>query len=110
MQRDSNLANLLYISPASDRIMNTYIFPVNDASAPTDLSAPPVPVQCCELCHGNAAPKGLYEDVGRTTPFTNCDVFYLEFVPSVGWVCAFASATPTVPATTPGHVLGYFVR
>ena len=107
---DGDKASLLYISPASDRVMNTYIYPITDASAPTDLSAPPVPTQCCELCHGNAAPKTLYEDVGRTTPFTNCDVFYLEFVPSVGWVCAFASGTPSVHNPTPGHVLGYFVR
>ena len=107
---DGDKASLLYIAPASDRAMNTYIYPITDASAPTDFSAPPVPTQCCELCHGNAAPKTLYEDVGRTTPFTNCDVFYLEFVPSVGWVCAFASDTPSVHIPTPGKVFGYFVK
>ena len=107
---DGELASLMYVSPASDRVINTYIFPVSDAASHTDLNAPPVPTQCCDLCYGHAAPKTLYEDVGRTTEFTNCDVFYLQFVATVGWVCTFASATPTVHATTTGHVFGYFVR
>ena len=107
---DGDLASLLYISPASDRAMNTYIYPITDASVPTDPAAPPADrPRSAELCNGNAAPKTLYEDVGRTTTFTNCDVFYLEFVPSVGWVCAYASDTPSVHIPTPGKAL-YFVK
>ena len=111
MQSDPGLVSTLYISPASDRLMNTYIFPVNDATLHADNAAPPVPTQCCDLCHGDATPKMLYNDVGRTSEFTNCDVFYLEHVPTVGWVCTFASGTPTLPATHPtGHIFGYFAR
>ena len=112
VQPDHGLASTLYISPASDRLLNTYIFPVNDATSHADAAAPPVPTQCCDLCHGDLdSPKTLYNDVGRTSEFTNCDVFYLEHVPMVGWVCTFASATPTLPATHPsGHIFGYFMR
>ena len=99
---------VLYISPASDRLVNTYIFPVSDSVRNLDPLDPPVPTQCCDLCMGDAAPRTLYNDIGRTSAFYDCSVFFLQFVPTVGWICAFASGDSTTVATTLVKSIGYF--
>ena len=95
------------MSPASDRLVNTYIFPVTDAG--TDVHGPPSPLQCCEVCRGlPSTDKSLYTDLSTAAPASHCSAIFLVFAPTVGWICTFGAERDTVASTSaPGSVLAY---
>jgi len=99
----------LFVSPASDRLVNTYLFPVTDASTHTDPNSPPSPVQCCAVCRGlPSTDKSLYTDLSTAAPASHCSAIFLIFAPTVGWICTFGAERETVASTSvAGSVIAY---